>query len=892
MTAHLTIDSTSSLPVAIEAEQALLGALLLSNQMASGVATIVDRSHFAEELHAAIFGAISDLISTGRQANTTSVALALGGVELPAGAPPIGEYLARITCNAVTIRDAPGWALMVRDTAHRRRIIALAGDLIAAARDASISASGASILEPFNDGVRDIEEARGLEPAESAGDMAERFVQEIGAARVGDYVVESFTTGFERLDALTRYRPGEVVVTAGRPGQGKSIMATAAARRIAQSGIGVLEFPLENGKEQAVARHLADMSYSRAKPIHYGWIIDRDIRDMGDDDRIRRAANKLAEIPLIIDDAERITITRLSSRIKQEKSRLAAAGVRLGVVELDHLDFIDATDRYAGNRTQEIGEIMKGLKAIARKERVVIHLFCQLNRGVEGRDDKRPQLADLRNCLPGSAMVLCAKTGRKVPIREIVEKREGACSIAVGMASNMKLSRKEITDAWAVGIKPVFKVTTRTGRVLRCTSGHRLFGEAGWEELQELSVGDSIAVPRITPEPSHYRSDISEDQALLLGLMLGDGYFGGSPALALAPDDDKEFFVEIGRRAFGLSPHVRNVQGGNSVVIYSMGGLCGAGKNPFTAWLRGLSLWGVRGENKFIPECVFQERNHIVASVLRGLFHSDGCYKARPHNSGEAVFCSISEVLVRGVQRALTRLGIISTVSHEGRESSGFRPSTSRIWAVSIRGEQQLRLFAEAVGFLGSKQDKIADALLTRKPARNGATDRLPPCVNRLISAARRSAGLSHARLGWRDQGKAPSRETALMVAEKLGSDEIRNFATSDVLWDEIVSIEEDGAEETFDLTVADIHNFIVDDFFTHNSGDIEQVADVVNFLYREAYYLERSADVVNCDPLALGELERVKNEVDVITAKSRTSRIGTTKLFIEPCASFISGRA
>lgn len=396
MTAHQTINDAATLPVAIEAEQALLGALLLSNASFPTVSLVIDRSHFAEELHARIFDVIEILVSSGRQADARSVALALHGVDMPDGIT-IGDYLGRLSVGAVTIRDAQGWALMVRDTAHRRQIIASAGDLIIAAREASITAPGSSLLERFLDEVRPIEEASGIARKESTGDMAERLVREIGAARSGEFVVESFTTGFERLDALTRYRPEEVIVTAGRPGQGKSILATASARRTAQSGVGVLEFPLENGKEQALARHIADMCYSRGNPIHYSWLIDRDIRNKDDDERIRRAAERLTGLPLVIDDAERITVSRLSMRVKQEKARMAARGVRLGVVMLDHLDFIDATDRYAGNRTQEIGEIMKGLKSIARREKVAVHLFCQLNRGVEGRDDKRPQLSDLRN---------------------------------------------------------------------------------------------------------------------------------------------------------------------------------------------------------------------------------------------------------------------------------------------------------------------------------------------------------------------------------------------------------------------------------------------------------------------------------------------------------------
>lgn len=385
------------LPQDIMAEQALLGALLLSNVHAAAVSLILERDHFYEQLHRVIYGAIADMIEAGRPADIMTIGAVLADVELPHGAPPIRVYLARLVADAVTVRDAPAWAMMIRDLAHRRDIIAAARRLADEATGADIRTTGQYLLERFETETKMIAEANTALTAEKTSELAWRIVNEIEASRAGEFVVETFTTGFEKLDKLTRYRPEEVIVTAGRPGQGKSVFATAAARRQAMAGIGVLEFPLENGREQAVARHLADLAYREHSPISYSWILDRDVRYPEQAERVAEAAKRLNALPLVIDDAERITIARLGARVRQEKARMAAAGVRLGVVLVDHLDFIDATDRYSGNRVQEIGEIMKGLKAIARRERLTMHLFCQLNRAVEGREDKRPQLADLRN---------------------------------------------------------------------------------------------------------------------------------------------------------------------------------------------------------------------------------------------------------------------------------------------------------------------------------------------------------------------------------------------------------------------------------------------------------------------------------------------------------------
>lgn len=387
------------LPQSIEAEQALLGALLISNKQAAPVSLVIEPGHFYDRLHTLIYEAILELIDSGREATCKSVAEMLRNVELPADLPPsitLQGYLARLAADAVTIRDAENWAYQIRDLAHQREIILIGKEMIEEAQNAPITASGRSFVETFEERTKHIVEARDV-AVETTDALADRMLAETDLARTGEFKPVRFTTGFGKLDELVTLRPEEVIVTAGRPGAGKSIFSTSSGRHQAQAGIGVLEFPLENGREQAIARHLADLAYSSSSPLPYGLLLNRNVREPYVMDRIRRSLERLRSLPLVIDDAERLTIPQLVARVRQEKARMAARGVELGMVLIDHLDFLDASDRYKGQRVQEIGEIMVGLKALARRERVCIHLFSQLNRAVEGREDKRPQLSDLRN---------------------------------------------------------------------------------------------------------------------------------------------------------------------------------------------------------------------------------------------------------------------------------------------------------------------------------------------------------------------------------------------------------------------------------------------------------------------------------------------------------------
>ena len=278
------------------------------------------------------------------------------------------------------------------------------------------------------------------------------------------------------------------------------------------------------------------------------------------------------------------------------------------------------------NRNEELSEICRTLKATAKDLEIPIVALAQLNRAVETRQDKRPMLSDLRDCLAGDALVASADTGERIPISEIVEKNLRFHVWA--MDDHLQLVRRPITDAWQVGAKQVYRVTTASGRTIRCTDGHRFRTVAGWKTLRELTTQASVAVPRL-------------------------------------------------------------------------------------------------------------ER-------------------------------------IRGGAFSLAR----------------------------------------------------------------------------------------------REQGKAMSRETAGMLAVKLRDENLEHLAYSDVLWDRIVSIEPDGTESTYDITVGELQNFCVDDFVTHNSGAIEQEADIVAFIYRDEYYNKETAD---------------PGVTELILAKHRNGRTGTIKMMFQP---------
>jgi replicative DNA helicase len=230
---------------------------------------------------------------------------------------------------------------------------------------------------------------------------------------------------------------------------------------------------------------------------------------------------------------------------------------------------------------------------------------------------------------------------------------------------------------------------------------------------------------------------------------------------------------------------------------------------------------------------------------------------------------TISESLARGVQHLLLRFGINAILKVDSRNIGGFPTATSCIWTLALMERAAVCEFVDTIGFLAEKHARALEKVIWEKANDASQFDRIPMRVNERVRSLRSQRGLSHAAVGWRDQGKAMSRATCAQLAVRLDDQILAGLAYSDILWDPIVSIEPTGTELVYDLTVGDLHNFVVDDLLTHNSGAIEQEADIVTFLYRDAYYNKETSPEPDL--------------TELIFAKHRNGRVGTVKLRFRP---------
>jgi replicative DNA helicase len=845
-------------PSNLEAEMALLGSILVDKEMMATVSEIVQPADFYASLHESIYLALYALYERGEPLDKVALAEELrnrGMLDKIGGL----AYLNSLMGTVPSAASAEYYARIVREKSTLRGLIH----------------AGTRVTQLGYDSEEDV-------PA--AIDKAEQVVYDVGNrsdhnafAAVPSLLLGVFqslekrheqkgdrtgvTSGFRDIDDYTAgWQPGNLIIVAARPAMGKTSLAlnmAVAAAKDEKKPIAV--FSLEMTKQELVERLLSSEAKLDASKLRRGAIADRDWEKIG------HAMGLLHELPIYLDDSGAVTVTEIRSRLRRLKS---ANG--LAAVFVDYLQLVrPSTLGKVVNRNEELSEICRVLKATAKDLSVPIIALAQLNRAVETRADKRPLLSDLRDCLTGESLVTNAETGERVAIREIAER--GLRFDVWSVDEKMRLVRRPIMDAWEVGHKSIYRVTTKSGRVIRCTGGHRFLTVSGWSELRDLAAGRSIAVPRRYDAPT-VSARMSPGQALMLGWLIGDGHLGGSPTLTVATAEEAELARQIAAFEFGVQPVVKPERAGTAAqrVILTTGRLCGAGKNPLTRWLRGLGAWKKTGAEKRVPADVFTQDDSVVAAFLRGLFHADGSLTRSATSSRITVRLStISEGLARDVQHLLIRFGINSIVKSDVRNIGGYRTQTKAMWTVSLMQRESACDFMERIGFLGQKNERALTKIEPTKRNDAGQFDRIPLDVNGRVATLRAERGLSHAALGWRDQGKAMSRSTCASVAERLDDDFLAALAISDVLWDPIVSIEPQDAEPVYDLTVGDLHNFCVDDVVTHNSGAIEQEADIVTFLYRDVYY--------NKETSAEPDL------TELIIAKHRNGKVGTIKLRFQP---------
>ena len=393
---------TPSLPSNIEAEAALLGALMLDNRLVEDIGLKLKPHHFHESVHGRIYESILKLTDKNMVANPVTLRPMFEGDE---SMKEVGgaSYLASLTGSGATLIAAKDFAQQIYDLALLRALIGVGRDLVESALDTSEEVAPLEKIEQAETELYKVAEEGGADGKAKTFAEASRLALEMAerALNSGGHL-SGITTGLEALNSkMGGLHKSDLIIVAGRPGMGKSSLATnigvAAAKRFVReaedkiepgkgAGAAVALFSLEMSADQLATRILAEESGITSENLRTGRITRDEFRSLA------RAAGELETLPLYIDDTPGLTIAALRARARRLKRQKG-----VGMVIVDYLQLLQGTGRNNNeNRVNEISEISRGLKQLAKELDVPVIGLSQLSRAVENREDKRPQLSDLR----------------------------------------------------------------------------------------------------------------------------------------------------------------------------------------------------------------------------------------------------------------------------------------------------------------------------------------------------------------------------------------------------------------------------------------------------------------------------------------------------------------
>lgn len=462
-------------------------------------------------------------------------------------------------------------------------------------------------------------------------------------------------------------------------------------------------------------------------------------------------------------------------------------------------------------RFKQMSESMKGISIRRRCCIISTVEYTKLAPGI------KPTNHNIAECLTDDTLIYDAEFGSYIQLKNIQ-----VGQLVTTINDQWKIEPKKVITKIDKGFQEVYKVTMKDGHFIKTTINHPFLSPLGWKKLSELSIGSSIAVPRKLNR-SHQEESIDTDLARLLGYLAGDGSYNTTPSFTNKDEDYLSDVKDIVNNHFNLrikdslhngSHHLRFVVQKN-------------GQNPLTIYLKQLNIWGQTGKEKRIPQEIFFGNDEIRANYIAGLIATDGSVQFLK-GKRRISFSNISLHLIYGLQSLLLGFGILSNVT--GPDSQG-------VYRVVVR-QSSYNKFADCIPVKGGKGNALRLGKLLHQELQATNTGLyFPPEFTEIIKKTLDNNQLpSRLKSGYWIQKKKINEANGQQIKEELGcfNSEINKFVSSDIIWTEIKSIELLGQLHTWDLEIEDTHNFVANDIFCHNTGQIEYDASAVIHLYSD----------------------------------------------------------
>ena len=864
-------------PYSQEAEEAVIGAVLINPNAFVNIASFLQPDDFFFLRHKYIWQAMARVHERREAIDPLILVQELRemGVNEEVGGT---AYLTQVMAATPSSVHAEVYGRIVERTAIRRRLLATADEIRALALNEELAID--NVTNEAESRLFTVTERQTKREFVTMNEAVNEYFDRIEHLMQTEMAGLGVPSGYRDLDALLGgFQKSDLLIFAGRPGMGKTSFMLSTGVNMARLGARVAIFTMEMGVDQLVQRMISMETGISTQKLRLGQLNQQEYT------RFVEAAGRVSRFPIFVDDTPALNPNQMRTKCRRLQHEHG-----IDIIFVDYLQLMNAGGAYQNNRVQEVSYISRHLKELARELNVPIFSAAQLSRAVEQRQDKRPVLSDLREsgCVTGDSLVYLADEGCYAPIHSL--KGKSGYRVMSLNTETYKLEPGTVTRFFSPGVQPVYRMTTALGRTIRATANHKFYTINGWKRLDELTADDHVALPRVTWSSTKQKQSLSDAHLALLGHLIGDGCTLHNHAMqyTTVEYDLAEKVVDFSHAVFqdAVEPRIYKEPGKNwyQVFLKSKQHLTHGVYSPVRLWLESMNIFGLRSYEKHIPSVIFEQPNDAIATFIRHLWATDGCIMMKNTTKSQYPYIyyeTSSRDLANGLASLLLRLGITARISQISQKQKGRDQ-----YHVTVSGQHDLNIFAYQIGAVGKKKNAALDQVKAYLQTHIANTNRdvIPKDIwRKYVVPALEENGLTarqfQHQLGVSYNGtglykRNVGRDRVRRIANVVQDTSLENLADSDIYWDKIKTIEFDCEEPVYDVTVETNHSYICNDIIISNS--LEQDADIVMFLYRDAVY---------------NEATEFPNQADVIVSKHRNGPTGVVSLYFEQSLTkFIDG--